>query len=40
MIVKGKEEPVTLYELIQEKGDLPAEIIPCPHQEVIRMTEK
>lgn len=40
VIVKGKEEPVTLYELIQEKGDLPAEIIPCPHQEVIRMTEK
>lgn len=40
VIVKGKEDPVTLYELIQKNNGLPATIVPCASQEVIRMTEK
>ncbi|TWI68110.1 adenylate cyclase [Desulfobotulus alkaliphilus] len=40
VIVKGKEKPVTLYEVSQEKNASAAQIIPCSRNDVVKMTEK
>jgi adenylate cyclase len=40
VIVKGKERPVGIYEVVQSGADLPSEIMECKDEKVVRFKEK